>query len=209
MKKKFLSLMMAAAVVATTSVSAFADTKDYEVSKVKEADAKVTITGDIADQGGHFAPSTISVTVPTAANFSVDRSGNTVSPKLQITSRGEEPVSVIANGFYDTTREGSINVVGESELENDTVGNKVALKLIGETGSVALKSTGGKNGLFKSDGSVAATEDDTMLGTVTKSDPVNLTLEVKVNTTGRTVPANPLKDQFTLKLKLKKANTER
>ena len=38
MKKKFLSLMMAAAVVATTSVSAFADTKDYEVSKGKEAD---------------------------------------------------------------------------------------------------------------------------------------------------------------------------
>lgn len=205
MKKKFLSLMMAAAVVATTSVSAFADTKDYEVSKGKEADAKVTITGDIADQGGQFVPSTISVTVPTAANFSVDGSGNTVSPTIQITSRGEEPVSVIANGFYDTTGESSINVVGESELANDTVGNKVALKLIGDNKSVALKSTGGKNGLFKPDGSGAATEEDTMLGTVTKSNPVNLTLDVKVSSTGRTAPTSPLKDQFTLKLKLKKA----
>lgn len=208
MKKKFLSLMMAAAVVATTSVSAFADTKDYEVSKVKEADAKVTIIGDIANQGGHFVPSTISVTVPTAANFSVDGSGNTVSPEIQITSRGEEPVSVIANGFYDTTGEDSINVVSESELESDTNGTKVALKLIGDTKSVVLKSTGGTNGLFKPNGSTPAGEEDTMLGTVTKSNPVNLTLEVKVKSTGRTAPTNPLQDKFTLKLKLKKANTE-
>lgn len=205
MKKKFLSLMMAAAVVATTSVSAFADTKDYEVSKGKEADAKVTIIGDIANRQGDFVPSTISVTVPTAANFSVDGSGNTVSPKIQITSRSEEPVSVIVNGFYDTTEENNINVVSESDLESDTVGNKVALKLIGDNKSVVLKSTGGTNGLFKSDGSTPAGEGDTMLGTVTESNPLNLTLDVKVKSTDRAFPANPLKDQFTLKLKLKKA----
>lgn len=203
MKKKFLSLMMAAAVVATTSVSAFADTQDYEVSKGKEAEANVTITGDIADTNGHVVPSTISVTVPTAANFSVDKSGNTVSPKIQITSRGEDPVLVIANGFYDTSGTGSINVVGESELDTD--GSKVALKLIGQTKSLVLKSTGGNNGLFKSDGSADAEDDDTVLGTVTKSTPVNLTLDVKVKSTGRVAPTSALQDQFTLKLKLKKA----
>ncbi len=206
MKKKFLSLMMAAAVVATTSVSAFAQDQEYEVSKVKEADANVTITGDIADQGGDFVPSTISVTVPTAAKFSVDESGNTVSPKIQITSRSEEPVLVIANGFYDPTGTSDINVVGESELDNDADGSKVALKLIGQTGSVVLKSTGGKNGngLFKPNGTDVA-DDDTVLGTVLKNTPVNLTLDVKVRGTGRVIPTKPLKDQFTLKLKLKKA----
>lgn len=201
MKKKFLSLMMAAAVVATTSVSAFADTKDYEVSKGKEAEANVTITGDIADSQGNVVPSTISVTVPTAANFSVDSSGNTVSPTIQITSRGEEPVSVIANGFYDTTGTSGINVVGESDLDAD--GSKVALKLIGQTNSVVLKSTGGNNGLFKPDGSTNA-DNDTVLGTVTKSNPVNLTLDVKVKSGDRTAPTSALQDQFTLKLKLKK-----
>ena len=205
MKKKFLSLMMAAAVVATTSVSAFADTKDYEVSKAKEAEANVTITGDIANTAGNVVPSTISVTVPTSANFSVDKLGNTVSPKIQITSRGEEPVLVIANGFYDTTGTGSINVVSQSEVESDTDGSKVALQLTGQTKSVVLKSEGGNNGLFKPDGSTAAEEEDTVLGTVTKSNPVDLTLDVKVKSTGRTAPANPLHDQFTLKLKLKKA----
>lgn len=203
MKKKFLSLMMAAAVVATTSVSAFADTQDYEVSKVKEAEANVTITGDIANREGNFAPSTISVTVPTAANFSVDNLGNTISPKIQITSRGEEPVSVIAKGFYDPTGTGNINVVSQSDVENDTEGNKVALQLIGETKSVVLKSEGGNNGLFKPDG-ITEAENDTVLGTVTKSKPVNLTLDVKVKSTNRTLPNNPLHDQFTLKLKLKK-----
>ena len=203
MKKKFLSLMMAAAVVATTSVSAFAQDQEYEVSKGKETEANVTITGDIADAKGNVVPSTISVTVPTAANFSVDKSGNTVSPTIQITSRGEEPVSVIANGFYDTTGTSGINVVSQSDVESDTDGSKVALKLIGQTNSVVLKSEGGNNGLFKPDGSTRA-DDDTVLGTVTKNNPVNLTLDVKVKSSDRVVPTSPLQDQFTLKLKLKK-----
>ena len=203
MKKKFLSLMMAAAVVATTSVSAFAEGQEYEVSKVKEADANVTITGDIENTEGHVVPSTISVTVPTAAKFSVDKLGNTVSPTIQITSKGEEPVSVIAKGFYDPTGTSDINVVSESDLANDTDGSKVALKLIGQTGSVVLKSTGGNNGLFKPNGTDDA-EDDTVLGTVTKNIPLTLTLDVKVKASDRTAPAKPLQDQFTLKLKLKK-----
>lgn len=203
MKKKFLSLMMAAAVVATTSVSAFAQGQEYEVSKGKEANANVKITGDIENTEGDVVPSTISVTVPTAAKFSVDKSGNTVSPTIQITSKGEEPVSVIAKGFHDPTGTNYINVVSESELENDQDGSKVALRLIGETDSVVLKSTGGNNGLFKANGNDPA-GDDTVLGTVTKDIPLTLTLEVKVKDSGRTVPAKPLQDQFTLKLKLKK-----
>lgn len=203
MKKKFLSLMMAAAVVATTSVSAFAQGQEYEVSKVKEANANVKITGDIENTEGHVVPSTISVTVPTAAKFSVDKSGNTVSPTIQITSKGEEPVSVIAKGFYDLTGTDYINVVSESELENDQDGSKVALRLMGETESVVLKSTDENNGLFKANGNEPA-GDDTVLGTVTKDIPLTLTLDVKVKASDRRAPAKPLQDQFTLKLKLKK-----
>ena len=49
MKKKFLSLMMAAAVVATTSVSAFAaDTKLIDSADDQAAQSDVKITGKIA-----------------------------------------------------------------------------------------------------------------------------------------------------------------
>lgn len=204
MKKKFLSLMMAAAVVATTSVSAFAQDQEYEVSKVKEADAKVTITGDIADQGGNFVPSTISVTVPTAMKFSVTENGDTVSPTITITSRSEEPVSVIAKSFVDPTKNSDITVVAESDLNGDS--NKVALTLTGDEGSVVLKSDPGnkKNGLYKSGGVEAAGDEDTLLGTVTKNAPVNLNLEVKVKKDEYRAPSEALTDNFKLVLKLKK-----
>lgn len=202
MKKKFLSLMMAAAVVATTSVSAFAQDQEYEVSKVKEADANVTIKGDIADEGGHFVPSTISVTVPTATKFSVTKDGDTVSPTITITSRSEEPVSVIAKSFVDPTKNSDITVVGENELNGDN--NKVALTLKGDEGSVVLKSEqGSRNGLYKLGGNEAADE-DTVLGIVTKNAPVNLNLEVKVKKDGYSAPTKALTDNFKLVLKLKK-----
>lgn len=200
MKKKFLSLMMAAAVVATTSVSAFA--QDYEVSKGKEADANITVTGDIQDGNGNVVPSTINVTIPTTANFSVTKEGNPVSPTIRITSRSEEPVSVIAKSFVDPTENSGITVVGEGELGEGNEG-KVALTLKGTEGSVVLKSAPGtKNGLYKLDGQPA--EDDTVLGTVKQSAPVDLKLEVKVKDGQYTAPNKPLTDNFTLVLKLKK-----
>lgn len=205
MKKKFLSLMMAAAVVATTSVSAFAQgqEQEYEVSKVKEADANVTIKGDIANEGGHFVPSTISVTVPTAVNFSVNKDGDTVSPTITITSRSEEPVSVIAKSFVDPTKNSDITVVAESALNEDN--SKVALTLKGDVGSVVLKSEqGNKNGLYKLNGTEAADDEDTLLGIVTKDSPVNLNLEVKVKKDGYRPPVKALTDNFKLVLKLKK-----
>ena len=67
MKKKFLSLMMAAAMVATTSVSAFA--KDYKWTEDTEQNADVTITGNVADDGGHFVPGTLSVSIPTTTTY--------------------------------------------------------------------------------------------------------------------------------------------
>ena len=204
MKKKFLSLMMAAAVVATTSVSAFAQDQEYEVSKVKEADAKVTITGDIADDRGDFVPSTISVTVPTAVKFSVNEDGDTVSPTITITSRSEEPVSVIAKSFVDPTKDSNITVVEETALNGDK--GKVALTLTGDEGSVVLKSAPGskKNGLYKLGGTQEADDEDTLLGIVTKNAPVNLNLEVKVKKGDYSAPSEAITDNFKLVLKLKK-----
>lgn len=72
MKKKFLSLMMAAAVVATTSVSAFADAQDVTVIRdpeTKTGKAEITITGDVTGEGGQTVPGTLNVTVPTTASF--------------------------------------------------------------------------------------------------------------------------------------------
>ena len=97
MKKKFLSLMMAAAVVATTSVSAFAAdvNQSYDVSDTNGRDVQIGITGDVADTNNAVVPSTISVTVPTATTFKVNSDGGFYAPDIRITSDNDEEVEVV------------------------------------------------------------------------------------------------------------------
>ena len=209
MKKKFLSLMMAAAVVATTSVSAFAAdvNQSYDVSDTNGRNVQIGITGDVTDNDNHVVPSTISVTVPTATTFKVNSDGEFYAPDIRITSDNDEEVQVVANSFKDSTDDetNSITVVNESDLTSETSRLKIALKLKGTSGSVALKSKGAKNGLLKADGSADA-EDNTVLGTVTKTNPLTLNLIGKVAPGATTAPAKPVNDRFTLVLKIRKSS---
>lgn len=201
MKKKFLSLMMAAAVVATTSVSAFA--KEYDVMEGTGKDAEVQITGNIADNNDTVLPSTISVTVPTTATFTVSKDGVLTAPDIKITSVGEGTVEVIAHSFVDTT-EGKITVLGESEINDQSERTNVSLKLAGNQKTVALKSAlGSRNGIYKENGTTAADE-NTVLGTVTQDTPLNLKL---TGTAGKKEQplTTAVSDNFTLILKLKKS----
>ena len=222
MKKKFLSLMMAAAMVATTSVSAFADkvidptphtatgTNKVVVSEEGEGqNAEINIRGDIADGSNNLAPSTISVTVPTAAKFTVDKSGNLVGSNINITSEGSEPVSVIAYKFIDITPSSNITVVGENDVTTGNDRKKVSLKLTGNRGSVALKTETEKNkkGVYKLQENGAEQEvgesEELVIGSVKSDSPLKLNLTGTANKTA-TAPGTPVEDNFTLILKLKK-----
>lgn len=209
MKKKFLSLMMAAAVVATTSVSAFAadENQSYDVSDTNGRNVQIGITGDVTDNDNHVVPSTISVTVPTATTFKVNSAGEFYAPDIRITSDNDEEVEVVANSFKDSTDDetNSITVVNKSDLTSETSRLKIALKLKGTSGSVALKSKGAKNGLLKADGSGDA-EENTVLGTVTKTNPLTLNLIGEVASGATTAPPKAVNDRFTLVLKIRKTS---
>ena len=205
MKKKFLSLMMAAAVVATTSVSVFAEDRPYTVSEGNGQEAEVEITGNIADERDAVLPSNITVTVPTTTTFTVDKSGVLKAPNITINNQGDEPVSVSVHSFKDTTTNDGITVVGDDEMTepNNTDRKKVTLKLGGNGGSVALKSeVGNSNGIYKLNGTAA--DPDTVIGTVRKGQPLNLTLSGTAGTQGAALKT-AVNDRFTLILKLKKA----
>lgn len=209
MKKKFLSLMMAAAVVATTSVSAFAAdvNQSYDVSDTNGRDVQIGITGDVTDAGNNVVPSAISVTVPTTTTFKVNSNGEFYAPDIKITSDNDKEVEVVAKSFTDSTDDenNSLTVVKESDLPNGASGNtrlKVALKLKGTLGSVALVSKDGRDGLLKDDGSEDADE-DTVLGTVTRTSPLTLNLKGTV-ASNSIAPSNPVNDRFTLVLKIRK-----
>ena len=213
MKKKFLSLMMAAAVVATTSVSAFAAGNDVEILGSEEKEVNVKVTGDVQDNGGHVLPGTISVTVPTALGFTVTSSGDVTSAPIRITSNSTEKVQVTAYTFTDTTDNQGITVVNESEFSssvNAPNNRYVSLRLQGTGGSVDLKSTKNKTGIYKlNDGSEYALNDNPVLGTVTQGSSVELQLTGKAlkensNAGDYQAPTTAVRDTFNLVLKIRR-----
>ena len=151
MKKKFLSLMMAAAVVATTSVSAFAaNTKDLTGPESSELTTDINITGDIEDKDGAVKPGTLSVTVPTTASFRVNQTGGFTGSDLTVVNKGSKTIEVYVQNFVDVNGVDGINVVSETETskaadQSDAVNrDKVSLKVVGNRGTAYLgtKATG-------------------------------------------------------------------
>lgn len=131
MKKKLLSLVLAGGMVATTSVSAFANTKELQVQPNTPSSTEVEIKGNVESSDGAVLPSTVTVTVPTNASFTVKSNGEIESADMSIVNRGDAKVSVIASSFIDTTGQQGINLVkSESELSSSDR-SKVYLKLIG------------------------------------------------------------------------------
>ena len=74
MKKKLLSLVLAGAMVASTSVSAFADI--VTAPDTTEPTTEVEITGKILNQSGEEPAGTFKVTIPTAVAFTVNQNGS-------------------------------------------------------------------------------------------------------------------------------------
>lgn len=157
MKKKLLSLVLAGAMVASTSVSAFAD--DTTISSYKEGSntANVTINGGVDANNGDAASGTISVSIPTALSFSVNTNGEVNGGNITITNRGVETVDVTAVSFQDTTSRRNITVKSPKELnENDDNRANIVLSIGGTTGGIAyFKSEDAgsdKNGIYNAEG---------------------------------------------------------
>ena len=228
MKKKFLSLMMAAAVVATTSVSAFADVRgdvtypdsaNVETQDNQDGSAEVTITGKIADDQGNMPTASFKVTVPTAANFTVTKNGF-YGPTLEVKNEGSQEIEVYAQRFTRAAGgSGEIQTVAEKTIKADT-GNtlsraNVSLKLEGQRfegedeDSVAyLSVTNGGNGVY--------TENTLEEGVVAEADGVKLLVlgagnvteqkgNIRLNgSAGKGRVANAITDKFQLTLKIRK-----
>ena len=218
MKKKFLSLMMAAAVVATTSVSAFAaetisttptdatGEKSMTISKGDGQTTNIGITGNIADSENHVVPSTINVTVPTAAKFTVTKDGELVGSNITIKNEGNETVSVIAEKFIDKTEGNRINVVDENTVvsSTETDRKKVSLTLTGDLASVGLRTeTNTGTGLVKANGNAVAESESIVLDNIEGRSSKTLQLAGKAVKNGQPL-TDPIDDTFTLILRIKK-----
>lgn len=145
MKKKLLSLVLAGAMVASTSVSAFADTANTANTVEKDGGTtNVTIKGAVDSDDGTSPSGTISVSVPTSLGFSVNSEGKVSGGNIKIVNNSIEAVEVKAINFYDTTPTSGITVKTPDQLTDPGA----------EKRSNVVLSIGGTNGdraFFKSE----------------------------------------------------------
>lgn len=210
MKKKLLSLVLAGAMVASTSVSAFASSTNV-VGGSDEATptTNVEITGQVLNSLGEAPAGTFKVTVPTAASFTVNPDGKLVAPSnITIQNGGEQSVDIHAESFTDTNQSGGITVVEDNEELKNKNKTNVSLSIGGNGGVVFLGSDKGTNkkGLY-SEPDFSEQEGDFLLSTIPAHGEDNLILTGKAGSNTSLpdeVRDKGVSDRFTLVLKIKK-----
>lgn len=205
MKKKFLSLMMAAAMVATTSVSAFANDGVLTDEDTSTPTTNVEIKGSVANTAGKLPAGNFNVTVPTRASFSVTKSGGINAGEIKIKNAGEQKIEVYAYAFQDKTADGNINIVKAGDINERDNNSKISLFLTGNNENKAHLSSIGK--IYTDDAHESEAEEDgvkllTLSGGTTLNPKEG---SILMNGRGGNVAvADPMSDDFTLTLKIKK-----
>lgn len=224
MKKKLLSLVLAGAMVASTSVSAFAetvDTAEYSIGKQGQ-DHQVEITGDVQNTKGDVVEGTISVTVPTAMAFTITKDGTIEGGTIKVVNKSKQQVEVVAKEFKDTTPSSGIVIVKENDLDsklreegnsNSNSKRYISLKLTGTGGSVGLVSnkSGDQTGFIDEEQNEITNNGNQpypSLGSAWEGNNVTLTLSgrAKSNTESEAyrAPESAIQDKFNLVLKIQK-----
>ena len=209
MKKKFLSLMMAAAVVATTSVSAFAQDKLIDNVDTSSPTTDVQITGSVTSQTGEMPESTFKVTVPTTATFSVDKSGGFTAPTLTVKNEGAQKVDVYAYSFKDNSGAGKINILSPSafQTESNAKRSDVKISLRGQFGDIVHLSSTNEHGVNTSESFSETRGDDgfRLLQLEASTDGTAKTGTISLDgTAGTGATEGAISDTFVLTLKIKK-----
>lgn len=208
MKKKLLSLVLAGAMVASTSVSAFADTNPNVTGPDnQEHKTDITVTGDIQNSSGNIKPGNLSVTVPTTANFTVDKQGNFVGTEINVENSGTQKIDVLAYEFIDRNKDGGINVVKEEAVAGENKRTTVSLKLEGNEGTAYFLSAGtGKNVFSNLQCTDGGGEEGVKVASIRNGESYKLQLKGTSNSSAEAI-TNPESDTFTLRLKIKKSPT--
>ena len=75
--------------------------------------------GSMNKDAGVYEKKRISVSVPTAANFTVTNTSEFIGPSLKITNNGEEAIDISVDEFIDPNGNGGIELVTDADVSSD------------------------------------------------------------------------------------------
>lgn len=177
----------------------------------QEQTQDVKITGNVMDDKGNMPVTNFKVTVPTTANFTVNKSGNLIGPTLQVINEGRQEIDVYANDFKKVGN-GDIEIISEKEvLTNKELDRKsISLKLVGSEGIAYLLATkDGNGGVSENEDLSRLSESGVKLLTLSSGNETPQVKRIDIQGKAGIKPiTKPSSDKFILTLKIKKRVNE-
>lgn len=177
----------------------------------QEPTQDIKITGNVMDDKGNMPVTNFKVTVPTTANFTVNKSGNLIGPTLQVINEGRQEIDVYANNFKKVGN-GDIEIISEKEvLTNKELDRKsISLKLVGSEGIAYLSATkDGNGGVSENVDLSRLSESGVKLLTLSSGNETPQVKRIDIQGKAGIKPiTKPASDKFILTLKIKKRVNE-
>lgn len=177
----------------------------------QEPTQDIKITGNVMDDKGNMPVTNFKVTVPTTANFTVNKSGNLIGPTLQVINEGRQEIDVYANNFKKVGN-GDIEIISEQEVStNKELDRKsISLKLVGSEGIAYLSATkDGNGGVSENVGLSTLSESGVKLLTLSSGNETPQVKRIDIQGKAGIKPiTKPTSDKFILTLKIKKRVNE-
>lgn len=212
MKKKFLALALALAVMAPTTSAFAADiTHTVEGNATETLGADVTISGSIKNGNGIAPAGKIEVEMPTKATFAVDQEGNFKGSGFTVTNRSSVPVELSVASFSESIPSGGITIDKTITDKTDGNGKKPEEKNISEVGRNTVRlyldaTSGGKRNGFDLDKLVT----NQKLVDIAKGDTAKVQVlgiaGTKTEGESENLKNNGESEDFTISFKIKKAD---
>lgn len=177
----------------------------------QEQTQDVKITGNVMDDKGNMPVANFKVTVPTTANFTVNKSGNLIGPTLQVINEGRQEIDVYANGFKKVGN-GDIEIISEKEVSTNKEFDRksISLKLLGSEGIAYLSATkDGNGGVSEKVDLSTLSESGVKLLTLSSGNETPQVKGIDIQGKAGIKPiTKPASDKFILTLKIKKRVNE-
>lgn len=182
------------------------------ITSASTKDATIKTEGRIKLDAGETPRKTISVTVPTAARFTVNKEAEFIGSNINITNNGEDPVDIIVHNFIDVTRDDYIKLITDTEVRQNNSNTRTSDSTVYKRNEINLSIEGnikkvylGNRKIFDTLGSSdLRNESNKKIAKVLASQTVTLTLDGEAGTAALEEDS-PIQDRFTLILKIKKS----
>ena len=176
-------------------------------------DSTIKTEGRIKSNAGETQRKIISVTVPTAAMFTVNKDADFIGSNINIRNNGEEPVDIIINDFIDASGNYDIKVITNESVRKNNSTKRTTDTVIYRRNEINLFVKGNIKKLYLGNGKVLESlgsetnlisDSDKRIAKVLANQTVGLALGGEAGTADLE-KNSPIKDRFTLILKIKKS----